>query len=373
MKRIGILTGGGDCPGLNGAIKWVVKSAMTNLKDSRTEEVQIIGIRDGWKGLVMCDPTKIYPSGTPLENEVWLKYLTEKEVRPWDRYGGTNLGTSRTNPFNPDNDRSGLVIENIKRLKLDALVAIGGEDTLSVAAKLSERGIPVVGIPKTIDRDLWGTDYSIGFESAVNVITEEIDRLRTTAGSHRRTFVVETMGRYAGHLALQGGLSAGAYIILIPEYDFVMEEVARLLEHREEEGTRYSIVVVAEGAKERGKGQVFRSESKDDFHHKTLGGIGLYVAERIQSLTGLETRSIVLSHLQRGGTPCAYDRRMSRWFGIGAVDLIRTGKFGEMVSFKDGHFTSIPLKEVIGKQSLVDVATEYDTTRYNGIRTILNR
>jgi 6-phosphofructokinase len=371
MKRIGVLTGGGDCPGLNGAIKWVVKSAASNLPTSKSDEVQIVGIRDGWKGLVMCDPTKIYPPGTPVEGDVWLKILMEREVRSWDRLGGTHLGTSRTNPFNPENDRSALVIENIQRMRLDALVAIGGEDTLSVAARLGGRGLPVVGIPKTIDRDLWGTDYSLGFESAVNVITEEVDRLRTTAGSHRRIFVVETMGRYAGHLALQGGLAAGAYIILIPEYDFIIDEVNKLLEHREDEGVRYSIIIAAEGAKEKGKDQVYRDICKDDFNHKTLGGIGHHVAGRIREGTGFETRSLVLSHLQRGGAPSAYDRRMARNFGIAAVNLIEAGRFGEMVAFMDGRFTSTPLKDVIGKQALVDVPNEYDTSRFNGLRKIL--
>lgn len=371
MKRIGVLTGGGDCPGLNGAIKWVVKACHSNLPGSKAEEVQVIGVRDGWRGLVMCDPSKIYPPGASLEEGVWLRILTEREVRPWDRYGGTLLGTSRTNPFNPDSDRSAIVIENIERLKLDAIVAIGGEDTLSVAAKLDEKGVAVIGIPKTIDKDLWGTDYSIGFESAVNVITEEVDRLRTTAGSHRRIFVVETMGRYAGHLALQGGIAAGAYIILIPEYDFVMDEVNSLLERRKMEGVRYSIVIVSEGAKERGKQQVFKDMREDEFHHKTLGGIASYVAEKIHEGTGIETRSIVLSHLQRGGVPCAYDRRMARWFGICAVNLIEQRKFGEMVTFREGKFTSVPLREVIGRQALVDVGNEYDTKIYNGRREIL--
>lgn len=371
MKRVGVLTGGGDCPGLNGAIKWVVKTSISNLQKKKSEEIEIIGIRDGWKGLIACDPNKIYPSGTPLEGDTWLKHLTEREVRPWDRFGGTQLGTSRTNPFNPENDRSALVIENIERMRLHALVAIGGEDTLSVAAKLSEKGLPVVGIPKTIDRDLWGTDYSLGFESAVNVITEEVDRLRTTAGSHKRIFVVETMGRYAGHLALQGGVAAGAIVILIPEYEFDMDKVNALLEKRRDKGVRYSIVVVAEGTREKGKEQVYRDIAMDDFKHKTLGGIGHYIASRVREETGLESRSIVLSHLQRGGTPSAYDRRMARNFGIAAINLIEAGQFGRLASFKDGKYTSMPLIEVIGKQTLVDVNNEYDTDIYNGKRKIL--
>jgi 6-phosphofructokinase 1 len=371
MKRVAILTGGGDCPGLNGAIKWVTKAACTNLPTSKRDEVHVIGIRDGWRGLVQCDPTKVYPSGTSLEGDTWLKTLTEHEVRPWDRFGGTQLGTSRTNPFNPERDRSALVIENIERLRLDALVAIGGEDTLSVAARLAEKGLPVVGIPKTIDRDLWGTDYSIGFESAVNVITEEVDRLRTTAGSHRRIFVVETMGRHAGHLALQGGTAAGAFVVLIPEYEFSMEQVNELLEQRRAMGIRYSIVIVSEGANERGATQVYREIKEDEFKHKTLGGLGEILATKIRDGTGLETRAITLSHLQRGGAPVAYDRRMARNFGIAAVNLIEMKRFGEMVAFKEGKYTSTPLTDVLGKLALVDVDTEYDTERLNGKRTIL--
>ena len=371
MKRIGILTGGGDCPGLNGAIKWVVKTSISNLTETKSETVEVIGIREGWKGLLMCDPAKIYPPGTNLDGDVWLEQLTEAEVRSWDILGGTLLGTSRTNPFNKKNDRSSLLIENISKLRLDALVAIGGEDTLSVAAKLSEKGIPVVGIPKTIDKDLWGTDYSIGFESAVNVITEEIDRLRTTANSHRRVFVVETMGRHAGHLALQGGIAAGAYIILIPEFDFNMDQVCKLVEERRNRGVKYSIVIAAEGAKEAGKHLVFRDTKEDDFQHKALGGIANHIANTITTQTGIETRSLVLSHLQRGGIPSAYDRRMARHFGIAAVNLIEMKKFGEMASYLEGRFTSTPLKDVLGKQTLVNISQEYDTERYNGKRKTL--
>ena len=371
MIRIGVLTGGGDCPGLNGAIKWVVKTSHSNLPKNKVDEVQIVGIRDGWKGLVMCDPNKIYPPGASLEDEVWLKVLTEREVRPTDRYGGTILGTSRTNPFSPGNDRSALVMENIERMKLTGLVAIGGEDTLGVAGKLAAKGLPVVGIPKTIDRDLWGTDYTIGFDSAINVITEEVDRLRTTAGSHKRIFVVETMGRDAGHLSLQGGIAAGAYIILIPECDFDMDRVNELLDVRRSRGTRYSIVIVAEGAKEKGRDHVYQEIKEDEFKHRTLGGIGRYLAQKITEGTGLESRAVVLSHLQRGGKPSALDRRMARNYGIGAVNLIEQKKFGQMVAFANGRYTSVPLADVVDKQLLVDVKNEYDTDYYNGKRKII--
>jgi 6-phosphofructokinase 1 len=292
-------------------------------------------------------------------------------VRTWDRYGGTNLGTSRTNPYDPKNNRSKIVLENIERYHLDFLVAIGGEDTLGVGYKLFLEGVKVVGIPKTIDKDLSGTDYTLGFETAVNVITEEIDRLRTTAGSHRRIFVVETMGRHAGWLALEGGESSGAYIILIPEYNFEIEKVNALLMEGRRKGARYEIIVAAEGAKPVGYSEIVREEGVDSFGHKTLGGIGEFVAKWISQLTKIETRSISLSHLQRGGVPCAYDRRMGRYFGIAAVDLIVKEAFGRMVSYRNGQITSVPLQEVIGRLNLVDVRTQYDTERYNGRRTIL--
>jgi 6-phosphofructokinase 1 len=364
-KRIGVLTGGGDCAGLNPAIKWVVKTALDDrLKRRRKVEYEILGIRDGWKGLVLPDGDDDNPG--PM-----IVTLTEEMVRTWDRYGGTMLGTSRTNPYDPKKNRSKTVLENIEQYHLDYLVTIGGEDTLGVAHKLYLEGVKVVGIPKTIDKDLSGTDYTLGFETALNVITEEIDRLRTTAGSHRRIFVVETMGRYAGWLALEGGESSGAYIILIPEYDFDIERVNELVLEGRRKGARYDIIVVAEGAKPSGYSEIAKEEGLDSFGHKTLGGIGEFLAKWISQLTKIETRSIVLSHLQRGGAPCAYDRRMGRYFGIAAVDLIAKEDFGKMVSYRNGRITAVPLQEAIGKLNLIDVRTQYDTERYNGRRTIL--
>jgi 6-phosphofructokinase len=292
-------------------------------------------------------------------------------VRTWDRYGGTHLGTSRTNPYDSKNDRSKIVLENIERYHLDTIIAIGGEDTLGVAHKLYLEGAKVAGIPKTIDKDLSGTDYTLGFETAVNVITEEIDRLRTTAGSHRRIFVVETMGRHAGWLALEGGESSGAYIILIPEYDFDVKRVNELVLEGRKKGARYDIIVVAEGAKPAGYSEVIKEEGIDSFGHKILGGIGEPLAKEIFQETKIETRSIILSHLQRGGVPCAYDRRMGRYFGIAAVDLIVKEDFGKMVSYQNGRITAVPLREAISKLNIVDVQTQYDRDRYNGRRTIL--
>jgi len=364
-KRIGVLTGGGDCAGLNPAIKWVVKTAMDDrLQKMRKIEYEVLGIRDGWKGLVL-------PDGDENDATTRITPLTEEMVRTWDRYGGTMLGTSRTNPYDSKNNRSKIVLENLDKYHLDYLVAIGGEDTLGVAHKLYLEGVKVVGIPKTIDKDLSGTDYTLGFETAVNVITEEIDRLRTTAGSHRRIFVVETMGRHAGWLALEGGESSGAYVILVPEYNFETDRVNELLMEGRKKGARYEIIVVAEGAKPAGAPLITKEEEVDSFGHKILGGIGEYLAKEIFRSTGIETRSITLSHLQRGGVPCAYDRRMGRYFGIAAVDLIVKEDFGKMVSYRNGRITAVPLREAVGKLNLVDIQTQYDTERYNGRRTIL--
>ena len=362
MKRIGVLTGGGDCAGLNAAVKWVVKTALDQrLEKERGLRFEVIGIRDGWKGLSFNEDN---------QSEYTLT-LTEETVRTWDRYGGTNLGTSRYNPYNPKINASQKVISNIGKLGLDTLIAIGGDDTLSVAAKLSKQGVNVIGIPKTIDKDLIGTDYTLGFETAVEVITDIVDKLRTTAGSHRRIFVVETMGRSAGWLALRGGESAGAYIMLIPEHDFSIERVADLVLEGRKAGTRYDIILVAEGAKPQSGKVVCKDENIDSFGHESLGGIGEYISNQLNQCLKLETRSVVLGHIQRGGAPCAYDRRMGRYYGIAAVNLAIRNEFGKMVSYKDGNFTVIPIEDVIGRLNQVDVDSMYDTIRYNGTRNIL--
>ncbi len=365
-SRIGVLTGGGDCAGLNPAIKWVVKTAMDGrLVWERGTEYEVLGIRDGWHGLINVEPASPEIKG-------YIMPLNQEIVRTWDRVGGTMLGTSRANPYDPKNDQSKTVLRNIERLGLDALVVIGGDDTLGVAYKLMEAGINIVGIPKTIDKDLPETDYTLGFETALNVITEEIDRLRTTAGSHKRIFVVETMGRHAGWLALEGGESSGAYIILIPECDFSIEKVGELILEGRRAGNRYDIIVVAEGAKPIGETEFVREAGVDAFGHKMLGGVGEFLAGEVYKSTGLETRSVVLSHLQRGGAPCAYDRRMGRYFGIAAVDLIVRKDFGKMVCYKNGRITACPLSQIIGRPRYVNIETEYDVERYNGRRTILD-
>jgi 6-phosphofructokinase 1 len=364
-SRIGILTGGGDCAGINPAIKWVVKTALDErLQTERKVRYSVVGIRDGWKGLIEVQPEEpdIKDYVVPLDQEV---------VRTWDRYGGTMLGTSRTNPYNPLNNQSETVLANIGKLGLDALVVIGGDDTLGVASALAKEGVNLVGIPKTIDKDLSQTDYTLGFETALSVIIEEIDRLRTTAGSHKRIFVVETMGRQSGWLALEGGESAGAFIILIPEYDFSVDKVNELVAEGRRQGARYEIIVVAEGAKPVGGAESIRQGGVDSFGHKYLGGIADPLAREIQKATKLETRSVNLSHLQRGGAPCAYDRRMGRYFGIAAMDLVATGRFARMVCVKNGQITACPLANIIGRPRLVDVETQYDVERYNGRRTVL--
>jgi 6-phosphofructokinase 1 len=366
VMKIAVLTGGGDCPGLNGAVKWVTKTALDPLlEEKRPVRFEVIGIREGWRGLVEVDPDD------PASMSEHIVPLNEEIVRTWDRYGGTNLGTSRTNPFNPRKDRSDKVVENIRKLGIDVVVAIGGEDTLGVAYKLYKLGVKTVGIPKTIDSDLVGTEYSLGFDSAVNIIMEEIDRLRTTAGSHNRIFVVETMGRHAGWLALHGGECSGAYIILIPEHPFDMERVCNLLQERRGREVQYSIIVASEGAKLDGVQEFYKDEKLDEFGHRSLGGIAARIADEIQQRTGLEARYVTLSHLQRGGSPSARDRLMARWFGIAAVDMILNEDYGRMVSYLHGEITSVPLKEIIEKLRVVDVNKYYDTERYNGKRTIL--
>ena len=364
-NRIGILSGGGDCAGINSAIKWVVKTALDErLRRERRVQYEVLGIKEGWKGLIDYDP-----NSPNIEEYIFL--LNQEIVRTWDRYGGSMLGTSRANPYDIKNDQSKTVLANIEKLGLDIIIAIGGDDTLGVACKLEQAGVNVVGIPKTIDKDLPETDYTLGFETALNVITEEIDRLRTTAGSHKRIFVVETMGRHSGWLALEGGESSGAFIILIPEHDFSLERVNDLVLEGRRAGARYDIIIVSEGAKPSGGTEFIKGSAVDGFGHKVLGGIAEFLAQEIHSATQLETRSINLSHLQRGGAPCAYDRRMGRYFGIAAVDLVVMGHFGNMVCYKNGRIATCPLGNVLGRPSFVNVNTQYDIERYNGRRTIL--
>ena len=361
--RIGVLTGGGDAPGLNPAIKGLVyRSAQLGNK--------VTGLFDGWRSLLSPLPEVL-----PLDRET---------VRRWDRDGGTNLGSSRTNPFKQLNDdgeardRSPEVIENIKQLKLDALVVCGGEDTLGVAAKLGERGVLVVGVPKTIDKDLAGTDYSLGFDTALRNVSEIIERSRTPAGSHGWIQVIEVMGRHAGHLALWSGVAGQAHVILIPEHPFSYERVFHLLRTRLGEPglsrgvnqkPRYAVIVVAEGARAEDGEMVTIDDRHDPFGHVRLGGIGEVLARKIASETPYEARAVMLGHPQRGGPPSPIDRIMGLLFGARAADAVANGQFGTMVSARGiapaCDLSLVDIAEVSGKVNLVDVGRYYDTARYH--------
>ena len=364
--KVGILSAGGDCAGINSAVHWFVNSALDkDLVPLRGVMFEVVGIVDGYKGLIEVKPDKKDSVKT------WIMPLDADSVRTWDRFGGTRLGTTRLNPFDPQNDVSELLIENCKKLGLEALVVLGGFDSLGVAYRLYRKGLKVIGIPKTIDRDLSETDYTLGFDSALNAITEDVDRIRVTAGSHSRIFVVECMGRRAGWLAMEGGEASGADIILIPEHDFLIERVSELLQNRKKAGKRYSIVLVAGGTKPRAMEEIHEKRGKDGFGNYYLGGVGGFLAEEIQRLTELEVRYVALRHLQRGGSPTAHDRRMGRKFGIGAVDMIVNEDFGRMVSFKHGQIMSVPLKKALEKLRLVDVEKFYSTKDYRSLDQIM--
>lgn len=358
MKRVGVLTGGGDAPGLNPAIKGLVY---------RGSELglEVIGLFDGWRSLL-----------NPLPETL---PLTREAVRRWDRDGGTNLGSSRTNPLKGEGstDRAQEVIENIAALKLDALVACGGEDTLGVAAGLAQKGVRVVGVPKTIDKDLAGTDYTLGFDTALRNITEVLERSRTPAGSHGWVQVVEVMGRHAGHLALWSGVAGQAHLILIPEHPFSYERVFQLLSARigEPDFTRrlsrprYSVIVVAEGASAEGGGMVTIDDRRDAFGHVRLGGVGEVLAKKIAAETPYESRAVVLGHPQRGGAPSPTDRIMGMMFGARAAEAVADGRFGTMISARGiapaCELSLVNLSEVKGKINVVDVDRYYDTERYH--------
>lgn len=331
FKKIGVLTGGGDCPGLNAVIRAVVRTA---LKDGTS----VMGIRNGWKGFIDGEYS-------PLDLQAVTGILPR---------GGTILGTSRTNPFKKKEDLEKLK-KSFRELELQALIVIGGEDTLGVACKLyKEEKLPVVGVPKTIDNDLSATDVTFGFDTAVNVATECIDRLHTTAESHHRIMVVEVMGRHAGWIALHSGIAGGADVILIPEIPIDLNEVCSYLRKRYERGKGFSIVVVAEGAKFKEGQEVVMEEKLDAFGHVRLGGIGEVLARKIEEKTKLETRVTVLGHIQRGGTPTAFDRVLGTRFGVKAVELAQKQAFGQMVSLKGTEIVAVSLERAVGSLKLVD-------------------
>jgi 6-phosphofructokinase 1 len=302
--------------------------------------VKVVGIKNGWKGLVETDTMD-------------LDLGSVSGILP---KGGTILGTSRTNPYKKPEDVK-KVIDNYKKLGLDALIAIGGEDTLGVANKLNKegKGINVVGCPKTIDNDLNATDYTFGFDTAVNIATEAIDRLHTTAESHHRIMVVEVMGRHAGWIAIHSGMASGADVILIPEVKIDLDEVCAILKKRKERGKSFSIVVVAEGAEFKAGQVVLKEEKLDSFGHVRLGGIGEILAAEIEKRTGFETRTTVLGHIQRGGTPSAADRFLATRFGVKAMDLVLARKFGYMASLKGTEVTEVPIQDAVGTLKTVDV------------------
>lgn len=321
--RIGVLTGGGDCPGLNPVILGAFrKAALSN--------IELIGILRGWAGLVENDTVK----------------LTRDMVSGIIHRGGTILRTSRTNPYKKKEDLDA-VKNNYKKLGLDALIAIGGEDTLGVASKLFKDGLNVVGVPKTIDNDLSGTDCTFGFDSAINICVENIDRLHTTAESHDRVMIVELMGRHAGWIALESGLAGGADIILIPEIPIDVNEVCKLIKNRHAGGKNFSIIAVAEGA-QFGDKNILQDAEKDAFGHVKLGGIGQMLAKEIEKHTGYETRVTVLGHIQRGGSPTAFDRFLGLRFGVKAVELVLAKDFGKMVSLSGTDIKAVSLEQAVG-------------------------
>jgi 6-phosphofructokinase 1 len=330
--KIGILAGGGDAPGLNAALKAVVMK-------SHEYNWEIVGIKRGWAGLFDCD----------------VQALNPDVVKHIHSQGGIILYTSRTNLFATENGPQ-KAIENMKKLGLGALVAMGGEDTLSVAQKLYEMGVHVVGVPKTIDNDLSGTDYTIGFDTAVSIATDAIDRLRTTAESHQRVIIVEVMGRNTGWIALFSGLAGGAHMILIPEVPYHLSEVYEALKKRHAGGEVYSIIVVSEGANPADlKNAVIKSKEKDEFGHMRLGGISQILEKLIEENTGFETRAVTLGHIQRSGAPTAYDRVLAARLGMKAVELVKEGKFGSMSSLQGNNIVSIPLKETIARRKTVSL------------------
>ena len=328
--RIGILTGGGDCPGLNPVIRAVVRKAMN-------DGFEVIGIKNGWKGLIENDTTAL--------NLDSISGILPK--------GGTILGTSRTNPYKKEGGLEN-VKANFKALGLYALIAVGGEDTLGVATKLAKEGLNVVGVPKTIDNDLSATDYTFGFDTALNIATECIDRLHTTAESHHRIMVAEVMGRHAGWIALEAGIAGGADVVLIPEFPIDIEEVCDLIKKRHQRGKTFSIVVVSEGARFKEATMVLQEQKLDEFGHVRLGGIGEILAKEIEKRTGYETRVSVLGHIQRGGSPTAFDRVLGTRFGVKAIELVKEKKFGQMVSLSGNKIISVPLEKATGTLKTVD-------------------
>ncbi|MEA2158742.1 MAG: ATP-dependent phosphofructokinase / diphosphate-dependent phosphofructokinase [Solirubrobacteraceae bacterium] len=334
--RIGLLTGGGDCPGLNAVIRAVVRKGIDAYGD------ELFGFKDGWRGV-------LEDSGEPLSIESTRGILPR---------GGTILGSSRTNPYKRE-DGLTRVQQTFARRQLDGLIAIGGEDTLGVANRLHRDGLPVIGVPKTIDNDLGATDVTFGFDTALQVASEAIDRLHTTAESHNRILVVEVMGRNAGWIALHSGIAGGADVILIPEIPFDIDEVCRLIRRRHERGRYFSIVVAAEGAVPKEGTIVLDAGGVDDFGHPRLGGIGHVLEREIEQRTGYETRATVLGHIQRGGTPTAFDRVLATRLGLAAIDAAHDGAWGTMTALHSTQIALVALEDAVAEVRRVPVE-EYE-------------
>jgi ATP-dependent phosphofructokinase / diphosphate-dependent phosphofructokinase len=322
--RIAVLTGGGDSSAINAAIRAVVRKAYD-------EGYEVIGIKNGWRGLVTDDVEPLYLGS----------------VAGIIQRGGTILGTSRTNPLNVERGVENVMV-NLRKYGIDAIVTIGGDDTNTVAMRLSQNGVKCVGIPQTIDNDLPGTDYSIGFDTAVQVCCDALDKLHTTASAHHRIMVLEVMGRDAGWIAMVGGIAGGADTILIPEVPFTLEEIEARIEERRKMNKDFSIIVVSEGAKPAGRDEQFtRDQKKDPFGHVRLGGVGNWLAEQIEERTGYETRVTHLGHLQRGGTPTVFDRLLATRMGVFAVELIREGRFGHMACQSGNRIVAVSYEEAL--------------------------
>jgi ATP-dependent phosphofructokinase / diphosphate-dependent phosphofructokinase len=335
VARVGLLTGGGDCPGLNAVIRAVVRSGLARTGHS------FVGFRNGWAG-VLAD------EGSELDMQSTIGLLPR---------GGTILGTSRTNPFaeGEKGDGTEAIRRTLAAREVDALIPIGGEDTLGVAERLHREGIPVVGVPKTIDNDLGGTDATIGFQTAVQIVADAIDRLHTTAESHNRVMVVEVMGRHAGWIAAHAGIAGGADAILVPERPFDIERVCAHLRRRHQRVRNFSIVVVAEGATSvDGELQTREGTSTDAFGHVRLGGIGVTLEREIEQRTGYETRVTILGHVQRGGTPVAFDRVLATRFGVAAMDAVAGGRFGTMVALHGTRIVEVALRDALREPKLLD-------------------
>jgi 6-phosphofructokinase 1 len=329
--RVGVLTGGGDCPGLNAVIRAIVRRGERHYGD------ELVGFRDGWRGVI----------------EGITQTLDVESCRGILPKGGTILGSSRTNPFKVDGGVE-RAVATLEADSIEALIAIGGEDTLGVAHKLEAHGVKVIGVPKTIDNDLSATEVTFGFHTAVQIATDAIDRLHTTAESHDRVMVCEVMGRHAGWIATYAGIAGGAAEVLVPEEEFDIDEVCDFLKRRHAQGRFASIVVVAEGAKPKEGTLALASGEKDAFGHVRLGGIGTVLAEEIEKRTGFETRVTILGHIQRGGTPTAFDRVLATRFGVAAIDAVHDNGAGQMVALQAGQIVRVPLEAAVGELKTVD-------------------